>query len=340
MTQTRLTLARDAGLLPQGLCVLGVPAGIAALDGLDACFVTQSAADHARLGPLARRNPPDQAPATLVVLPRAKALARGWVAQALALTPGHVVIDGQKTDGIDSVIRDLRARPGVHLGEVMAKAHGKVVAISGDPQALADWRLPEVPTPVAPGFVTRAGVFSADAPDPGSVMLGAHLPPLAGEGADFGAGWGYLAAQVLAQPTVTRLHLVEDDATALDCAGLNVTDPRATRHWADVMTWRPPRLLNFVVMNPPFHQGRNADPALGRAFIMAALAVLSPAGRLVLVANRHLPYEDTLTERFAEVTEIAGDSRFKCVLAQRPRKLAVPARTAAARPPAVIRTRR
>ncbi len=335
MTESRLTLARDAGLLPSGLCVLGVPDGIAALDGLDAVFVTPSAADHARLGLAARRVAPDTAPATLVVLPRAKALARGLVAQALALTPGHVVLDGQKTDGIDSVIRDLRARPGVTLGEVMAKAHGKVVALSGDPETLADWRLPAAPTPVAPGFVTRPGVFSADGPDPGSVLLGAHLPPLSGEGADFGAGWGYLSAQVLAQPTVTRLHLVEDDGTALDCAALNVTDPRASLHWADVMTWKPPRLLNFVVMNPPFHQGRSADPALGRAFIMAALAVLSPAGRLVMVANRHLPYEDLLTERFAEVTEIVGDTRYKCVLASRPRKPAVPARK-----PAVIRLRR
>jgi len=256
------------------------------------------------------------------------------VAQALALTPGHVVLDGQKTDGVDSVIRDLRARPGVMLGEVMAKGHGKIVAISGDPAALADWRLPAAPTPVAPGFVTRPGVFSADGPDPGSVLLGAHLPPLAGEGADFGAGWGYLAAQVLAQPNVTCLHMVEDDATALDCAALNVTDSRASLHWADVTTWKPPRLLNFVVMNPPFHQGRAADPALGRAFIMAAVAILSPAGRLVLVANRHLPYEETLTDRFAEVSELAGDARFKCILASRPRKPAAPAR------PAVIRTRR
>lgn len=336
MTETRLSLARDAGLLPQGLCVLGVPDGIAALDGLDAVFVTPSAADHARLGPVARRVAPQDAPATLVVLPRAKSLARGLIAQALALTPGHVVLDGQKTDGIDSVIRDLRARPGVNLGEVMAKAHGKVVALSGDPAALADWALPADPVTVAPGFVTRAGVFSADGPDAGSQLLGAHLPPLAGEGADFGAGWGYLAAQVLAQPTVTRLHLVEDDATALDCARLNVTDSRATLHWADVTTWRPPRLLNFVVMNPPFHQGRAADPALGRAFIMAAVAALSPAGRLVLVANRHLPYEDTLTERFAEMTEIAGDTRFKVLLAQRPRRATTPV----AHKPAVIRTRR
>lgn len=334
MSEARLTLARDAGLLPQGLCVLGVPEGIAALDGLDCVFVTPSAADHARLGLTARRVAPDDATATLVVLPRAKALARGLVAQALALTPHHVVLDGQKTDGIDSVIRDLRARPGVVLGEVMAKAHGKIVALSGDPDALADWRLPAAPTSVAPGFVTRAGVFSADGPDAGSALLAAHLPPLAGEGADFGAGWGYLSAAVLAQPNVTRLHLVEDDATALDCAALNVTDPRASLHWADVTTWRPPRLLNFVMMNPPFHQGRAAEPALGRAFIMAAVAALSPAGRLVLVANRHLPYEDTLTERFTEVSELAGDARFKCILASRPR------RPAAAAKPAVIRSRR
>ena len=95
-----------------------------------------------------------------------------------------------------------------------------------------------------------------------------------------------------------RLDLVEAEADALACARLNVTDPRARFHWADATAWQPDSLLDAVVMNPPFHVGRDADPALGAAFIRAARRMLAPNGSLWLVANRHLPYDAALTEHF------------------------------------------
>ena len=71
-------------------------------------------------------------------------------------------------------------------------------------------------------------------------------------------------------------------------------------------------------MNPPFHAGRRADPEIGRAFIAAAARMLKPAGTLWLVANRHLPYEISLKDRFRDVAEIAGTSKFKVLQAVRP----------------------
>ncbi|MAZ25628.1 MAG: MFS transporter, partial [Cytophagaceae bacterium] len=114
--------------------------------------------------------------------------------------------------------------------------------------------------------------------------------------------------------------LVEADRTALDCAERNVTDPRASFHWADATSWEPPALLDTVVMNPPFHTGRKADPALGQAFIAAARRMLKPAGQLWLVANRHLPYETALATHFRASEEIAGDSCFKILHASRPKR--------------------
>ena len=49
-----------------------------------------------------------------------------------------------------------------------------------------------------------------------------------------------------------------------------------------------------MIMNPPFHQGRAAEPDLGAAFIAAAARILKPHGRLMMVANRQLPYEAAL----------------------------------------------
>jgi len=150
-------------------------------------------------------------------------------------------------------------------------------------------------------------------------LLAAALPKkLPKRMADFGAGWGYLSRAVLARDSVESLDLVEAEARALDCARLNITDPRANFHWADIRHWQGRELLDGIVCNPPFHSGREGDPGLGRAFIEAAAKALNPKGQLWLVANRHLPYEEILHEKFRQVTELEGNFWFKLFHAQRP----------------------
>jgi len=153
------------------------------------------------------------------------------------------------------------------------------------------------------------------------VLLASALPvKLGGKVADLGAGWGFLAAEVLKRPGVKKLDLVEAEADALDCAKVNITDPRARFHWADATTWRPETLLDVVVMNPPFHKGREADPALGAAFIRAARRMLAPSGELWLVANRHLPYDAVLSDNFLEVREVVTQGGFRVIQAIKPKR--------------------
>ncbi|RYI05251.1 MAG: MFS transporter, partial [Acetobacteraceae bacterium] len=138
---------------------------------------------------------------------------------------------------------------------------------------------------------------------------------------------GFLASEILKRPGVRKLDLVEAEADALDCARVNVTDPRARFHWADATTWRPETLLDVVVMNPPFHTGREADPALGAAFIRAARRMLAPSGELWMVANRHLPYEAVLSECFLEVRDAGGTNGFRVIHAIKPRRDALRAKS-------------
>lgn len=261
--------------------------------------------------------------ASVVFVPRAKAEARLLVAQASAVTQGPVLVDGGKTDGIDSILKALRQR-----GETSApisKAHGKIFWFQGGSKDLVDW-MPAATTKVD-GFVTAPGVFSADGIDPASALLAQNLPEKLGRVvADLGAGWGYLSSQILSRASVEELHLVEADHVALDCARQNVADARAQFHWADARSWKAPVQtkpvqINTVVMNPPFHTGRSAEPELGQAFIAAAAKILTASGHLWMVANRHLPYETILSERFVAVNEVAGDNRFKVLHAQRPRRV-------------------
>lgn len=253
--------------------------------------------------------------ATVVCLTRARAEAQALVATAMAQTDGPVIVDGQKTDGADTMLKALRAR--VAVNGPISKSHGKIYWCNSGAD-FSDWA--QGPVLQSEGFWTAPGVFSADGVDPASALLVEVLPEkMVGTVADLGAGWGYLSAHILTRDVAT-VHLVEVYDMALQCARHNVTDPRAEFHWADATQWEPSVSVDAVVMNPPFHVGRNADPSLGRAFVAAAARVLQPHGALWMVANRHLPYEDALAAHFAKVVDLGGDARFKLVRAERPRR--------------------
>ena len=162
------------------------------------------------------------------------------------------------------------------------------------------------------GLWSQPGVFSWDRPDPGTALLAETLPPLSGAGADLGSGYGLLALKVLAaSPKITRLALIDIDRRAIDAARKNVDDPRATFHWADARTDAAFEGLDFVVANPPFHDGGTEDRTLGQSFIRRAHQVLRKGGVAWIVANRHLPYEAVLAELFSAVLVRAEAKGFK-----------------------------
>jgi 16S rRNA (guanine1207-N2)-methyltransferase len=157
------------------------------------------------------------------------------------------------------------------------------------------------------GLWSQPGVFSWDRADPGSVRLLEVLPALYGEGADLGCGIGLLARAILTSPKVKALTCLDIDGRAVACAEHNLDDGRVKVVWADLR--RPLESLadlDFVVMNPPFHDGGAEDKALGVAFIETAARMLGKRGVCWLVANRHLPYEAALARAFATVT-VRGD---------------------------------
>ena len=165
---------------------------------------------------------------------------------------------------------------------------------------------------------SQAGIFSYDRLDPGTSLLLANLPALAGSGADFGCGLGILARAVLHSPKVTALTLIDIDRRAIEMATRNVHDARATLRWADIRAGGLGLArLDFVVMNPPFHDGGAEDQALGQAFITRAAESLRPGGSLWLTANTHLPYEAPLNAAFKSVALKASAGGYKIYEARR-----------------------
>ena len=137
--------------------------------------------------------------------------------------------------------------------------------------------------------------------------------------ADLGAGWGYLSSSALdACDGITHIDLYEADARALDCARKNLTrhSGKASFHWHDVTKGLTEK-YDAILMNPPFHSGQATDVDLGRAFIGSAIAALRRGGKLLLVANRQLPYEAVLESHSLAWRKIAEDSTYKVILADK-----------------------
>ena len=171
------------------------------------------------------------------------------------------------------------------------------------------------------GFTVEAGIFSSDHIDPGSQLLADHLPAhLHGKVADLGAGWGFLSDAVLRRcPQIQQLDLFESDARALACARENLArhQPREIHfHWHDVTTGIP-GIYDAILMNPPFHTGQATDVDLGRAFLKVATAALRRGGKLLLVANRQLPYEAVLETSGLAWRKTAEDRTYKLLFAEK-----------------------
>jgi len=262
----------------------------------------------------------------VVNLARSRPESLGNVALGLGLLApgGRLVVTGAKADGIDGVAKAVGGA--LPIAGSFAKAHGRVLWLDRPerlPEAVEAWARAAAPAPNAEGFVTAPGMFSPEHADPGSRWLAEALGGrLAGRVADLGAGWGWLARAALERnPEIAELDLHEAELMALDAARANVPDPRARFHWSDVTRLgKAAGPCDAVIMNPPFHQGRAAEPDLGVSFIAAAARMLKPQGRLTLVANRQMPYEGALEAAFRRWAKLGEEGGYKLLEAEGPRR--------------------
>lgn len=168
-------------------------------------------------------------------------------------------------------------------------------------------------------FHSQAGLFCWNKIDRGSALLIAHInDKLKGKGADFGCGYGYLTKSLLErQQKIKHMDLFDADARALHCCTLNIPEQdKITTHWTDLSKpHKHSRLFDFIVMNPPFHEGKKQDHSIGQSFIINAAQNLAPRGILWMVANATLPYEDILKTYFYKVELIERKDGFKILRA-------------------------
>ena len=265
-----------------------------------------------------------------VLPPRSREEARALLAKASRAlsSEGRIVACVSNNEGAKSAQSDLSAL----MGDVASDTKNKCRVFWSAPLSRANvdaslqsaWlKLDAVRAQKGSGLLTQPGIFSWEHIDPASQLLVDHMPSnIIGDVADLGAGIGYLGAELLKRNNGVRsLDSYEAQEQALKLAEKNLADispnvPK-TFHWHDV-TKGLNKQYDFIISNPPFHAiSRDGRPDVGQEFIRIAAKHLKRDGALMIVANRHLPYEQVLGAEFANVSVLGEGKGFKVILAKR-----------------------
>jgi len=256
----------------------------------------------------------DSLSGTIVLLGRNRKVNEGNIIRAwnACAEGGQIIVAGDKTAGIGSLRKWVGQK--TEITDSFSKHHAVVFWFSKSGEK---WKQPSLARE-AKGYHLAEGMFSSDGPDKASRLLAEHFDKrLGGPIADLGAGWGYLSNELLKHTKkVNELALFEADYHSLEAARKNVQPYeglKPTFHWCDVTTEFKKKPYQWVIMNPPFHSGRSAEPELGKRFIQVAASTLPSGGRLIMVANRNLPYEDTLNKVFRHFKILEERDGFKVI---------------------------
>ena len=246
-----------------------------------------------------------------ILLPKSAAEANYFIARALfMLESGGTLVCAAANDAGGARLKKTLAQFGLACDELSKnKARVAISVVKNINNEMHMSAMTEgAMQPVLDGaFMSQPGLFSWDKVDKGSKILAQHLPEkLKGRCADFGCGYGWLARQVVGN--CDELICIDADARAVESCKINVKN--AQYEWMD-LTKEGPASLDWVVMNPPFHEGKSTDAGIGKAFIETAAKSLKKDGELWMVGNAQLPYERVLGMAFSSHSKLFEGNGFK-----------------------------
>ncbi len=254
----------------------------------------------------------------LFEIPKGREYVRAylWTA-AQTLKPGGLLYLGGANDaGAKTAIKDAGELFG--RAAVLGYKSSERVGVAIRPDALqlpADWEKPgeaQTRTITRPdgdiSIVTQPGVFSWNHLDKGTELLLDHLGVQPGdEVLDIGCGYGIIG--IAAARAGAKVVMVDDDLLAVRCAqgsvAANGLEAQCTVIASDVTSEIRDRKFDVVLSNPPFHKGIDVSTGVTQRLVNEAAEVLKPGGRLRIIANRFLPYDRMLRERFGRVQMVA-----------------------------------
>jgi 16S rRNA (guanine1207-N2)-methyltransferase len=170
-------------------------------------------------------------------------------------------------------------------------------------------------------IVTVPGVFGLGRLDAGTRLLLEHLPSgMAGSVLDLGCGSGVIAAAVKARFPGCAVTLSDASAFALYAATRTfaVNGLAAERIVASDVFSHVDGSFDVIISNPPFHQGIATNYEIVASFFAGCASRLRPGGRVMIVANKFLPYERQMAEALTSPVVIAQNDKFKVLSAGAP----------------------
>ncbi len=166
--------------------------------------------------------------------------------------------------------------------------------------------------------VSLPGTFAHGKLDKGTRLLLDTLEELkpSGQVLDFACGNGVVGMSALSLQPVSKLTLLDTSALALESArcSLRANNLEATVLASDGLSHLEGN-FDWIISNPPFHQGVRNDLDIARNFVASAADFLAESGKILLVCNLHLPYPAWLADYFTRVETVRTGQGFKVILA-------------------------
>jgi 16S rRNA (guanine1207-N2)-methyltransferase len=264
----------------------------------------------------------------IIQIPKGRMLARRWLVQANQALKlgGKLYLAGANSAGIQSVIKDAQQIFG--LGTILGYQKSNRVArfvIHPGPAVMPDWMdAPGIAPHTWVEFTIQSrgkhypihslpGVFSFDHLDGGTKMLLETVDITPGSTVlDMGCGYGIIGLYAAAN-AAHLVHLADNNLLAVTAAQETM---RLNHHSnfevfpLDILNQVIPQRYDLILSNLPFHTAHAVDYQAAQAMISRSFQALNPGGRLVIVANRFIRYQQLIQQIFGNASVLAESSQY------------------------------
>lgn len=249
----------------------------------------------------------------IIFVPKGRDFGRAhlWSAMHALKEGGDLYIVGPNKGGAKSMIKDAKEIFG--KCQVLAYKKSHRVAVS---QRKGDYIYPSdfgdmptetryMPLETSLGNIevaTQAGIFSSNELDEGTEFLLENLDFRDAQTVlDMGCGYGVIGG--LAAQQVEQVTMVDDNLLAVRCASETIAHnnlQNAKVLPSDLFSALEHQTFDLILSNPPFHKNWAISTHITNNFIAKASEHLNPNGRLIIVANAFLKYEEAFSENFKQ----------------------------------------